>query len=90
MHSNVTAKPSSLEERAKLLELEAELQRRTLRASIDTLAGARGITWVLAGASFAAKLSVLRRAKWTGYALLGTQLLLKWRRARRGRIRAQP
>ena len=69
----MTAKPSSLEDRAKLLELEAELQRRTLRASVDTLAGARGITWVLAGASLATKLTVLRRAKWAGYALLAAQ-----------------
>ena len=83
----MTAKPSSLEDRAKLLELEAELQRRTLRASVDTLAGARGITWVLAGASLATKLAVLRRAKWAGYALLAAQLAFKWRRARRDRKR---
>ncbi|HQW07623.1 MAG TPA: hypothetical protein PLK05_00455 [Steroidobacteraceae bacterium] len=83
----MTAKPSSLEDRAKLLELEAELQRRTLRASVDTLAGARGITWVLAGASLATKLTVLRRAKWAGYALLAAQLAFKWRRARRDRKR---
>ena len=83
----MTAKPSSLEDRAKLLELEAQLQRRTLRASVDTLAGARGITWVLAGASLATKLTVLRRAKWAGYALLAAQLAFKWRRARRDRKR---
>ncbi|MBV6417838.1 MAG: hypothetical protein CMLOHMNK_02614 [Steroidobacteraceae bacterium] len=79
--------PSSLEERAKLLELEAELQRRTLRASVDTLAGAKGITWVLAGASLVSRATVLRRAKWTSYALLAGQLLLKWRRRRRDRKR---
>ena len=90
MHSNVTAKPSSLEERAKLLELEAELQRRTLRASIDTLASARGVTWMLAGASLVTKLAVLRRAKWTGYALLAARLAFKWRRARRDRKRLPP
>ena len=83
----MTAKPLSLEDRAKLLELEAELQRRTLRASVDTLAGARGITWVLAGASLVTKLTVLRRAKWAGYALLAAQLAFKWRRARRDRKR---
>jgi len=86
----VTAKPSSLEERAKLLELEAELQRRTLRASADALAAARGLTWVLAGASLVTRLTVMRRAKWAGYGLLATQLLLKWRRARRDRKRLPP
>lgn len=86
----MTAKPSSLEDRAKLLELEAELQRRTLRASVDTLAGARGITWVLAGASLATKLTVLRRAKWAGYALLAGRLFFKWRRARLDRRLPRP
>lgn len=83
-------KPSSLESRARLLELEAELQRRTLRASVDTLAAAKGITWVLAGVSLATRLTALRRAKWAGYALLAGQLLLKWRRARRDRKRLTP
>lgn len=86
----MTAKLSSLENRAKLLELEAELQRRTLRASVDTLAGAKGITWVLAGASLLGRVTVLRRAKWTGYALLVAQFAFNWRRARRDRKRLPP
>ncbi|MGD9598748.1 MAG: hypothetical protein AB7G76_00405 [Steroidobacteraceae bacterium] len=83
----MTAKPSSPAERAQLLELEAELQRRTLRASLDTLTGARGITWVLAGVSLASRLTFLRRAKWTGYALLAGRLALRLRRARPDRKR---
>jgi hypothetical protein len=86
----VTAKRSSLAERAKLLELEAELQRRTLRASVDTLAGARGITWLLAGVSLVAKLGVVRKMKWAGYALLADQLLFRWRRVRRDRTHPTP
>jgi len=80
-------KPSSPAERAKLLELEAELQRRTLRESLDTLTGAKGITWALAGVSLASRLTILRRAKWAGYALLAGKLVLRLRRARRDRKR---
>jgi len=83
----VTVKPSSPAERAKLLELEAELQRRTLRESLDTLTGAKGITWALAGVSLASRLTILRRAKWAGYALLAGKLVLRLRRARRDRKR---
>ncbi len=83
----MTVKPSSPAERAKLLELEAELQRRTLRESLDTLTGAKGITWALAGVSLASRLTVLRRAKWAGYALLAGKLVLRLRRARRDRKR---
>ncbi len=86
----MTAKRSNLENRAKLLELEAELQRRTLRGSIDTLAGAKGLTWVLAGASLVGRLSALRRVKWAGYALLAAQAAFRWRRARRDRKRLPP
>ncbi|MBV6424327.1 MAG: hypothetical protein NAOJABEB_02137 [Steroidobacteraceae bacterium] len=83
----MTVKPSSPAERAKLLELEAELQRRTLRESLDTLTGAKGITWALAGVSLASRLTILRRAKWAGYALLAGKLVLRLRRARRDRKR---
>ncbi len=83
----MTVKPSSPAERAKLLELEAELQRRTLRESLDTLTGAKGITWALAGVSLASRLTILRRAKWAGYALLAGKLVLRLRRVRRDRKR---
>lgn len=86
----MTAKPLNPDERAKLLEFEAELQRRTLRASIDTLYAAKGVTWALAGASLVTKLTgvhKLRKAKWAGYALLAGRALLKARRVRRDRKR---
>jgi len=81
----VTATPLNLEERAKLLEVEAELQRRTLRASLDTLQAAKGITWALAGASLARRLAIVHKAKVAGYALIGTRLLFRARRALRDR-----
>lgn len=83
----MTATPSNLEERAKLLDLEAELQRRTLRASLDTLQAARGITWALAGASLASRLAIVHKAKVAGYALIAARLLFRARRARRDRKR---
>lgn len=79
--------PSNLKERAKLLELEAELQRKTLRASLDTLYSAKGITWALAGVSLASRLTIVHKAKFAGYALLAGRLLLRARRAHRDRKR---
>ena len=83
----MTATPSNLKERAKLLELEAELQRKTLRASLDTLYSAKGITWALAGASLASRLAIVHKAKVAGYALIAGRLLLRARRALRDRKR---
>jgi hypothetical protein len=83
----VTATSSNLEERARLLELEAELQRKTLRASFDTLHGAKGITWALAGASLASRLAIVHKAKVAGYALIAARLLFRARRVLRDRKR---
>lgn len=83
----MTATRSNLEERARLLEIEAQLQRQTLRATLDTLASARGITWALAGASLASRLAFVHKAKVAGYALIAGRLLLRARRVLRDRKR---
>lgn len=76
-------KPSTLEERTKHLELEAALQRQTLRASVETLRSASLVTWGLAGASLVGKVAVVNKAKWFGYALILGRVLLDRRRTRR-------
>lgn len=84
------AKSLTPDERTKLLELEAELQRHTLRATLDTLHGAKGITWALAGVSLVTRFTVMRKARLTGYALIAGRMLLRARRARRDRKRPPP
>lgn len=75
--------PSSLEERTKHLELEAALQRQTLRATVETLRSASLVTWGLAGASLVGKVAVVNKAKWLGYALILGRVLLNRRRTKR-------
>jgi transketolase C-terminal domain/subunit len=72
--------PSNLEQRAQLLELEAALQRQTLRASIDAVRDAKAVTLGLAGAAIVSRAVGISRFGWIGYALLAAKLLLGRRR----------
>jgi hypothetical protein len=73
--------------RAKLLELEAELQRVSLQTKLDAARQKSNLAWALPVLGTAASWLVRSRSRWFGVGLLATQML--WRRRKSAKAKSK-
>ncbi len=69
--------------RARLLELQAELQRRSIALSLARAGAVHVPPWWIAAGTAAASGLLPRRLRVIGYAWAGFKLLRSWRRSRK-------